>query len=99
MKFKIETPLGNLIIEPRRDLNPKTVDTILEHLPMKNKVPVWIWGKEVFFFLHYSLESIGYENTQKELEIGDVAFWPKDPACCLFFGRTPLSKDENPVAA
>ncbi|NVM02649.1 MAG: DUF3830 family protein [Candidatus Helarchaeota archaeon] len=99
IKIKFITKLGEIFGELRRDLNPNTVDAILEYLPMTYKVPVQTWGEEVFFYLQDSLKSIGYENTQIELEIGDVAFWPRDPACCLFFGKTPLSKGEKPVAA
>ncbi len=98
-KIKFITKLGEIITELRGDHNPKTVDAILEYLPMTYKVPIQVWGEEVFFYLQDSLKSIGYENTQIELEIGDIAFWPRDPACCLFFGKTPLSKDEKPVAA
>ena len=98
-KVKFITQVGEIIAELRRDLNPRTVDMILEFLPMKYKVPLQVWGEEVFFFLPDSLKKIRYENTNIELEIGDVAFWPRDPACCLFFGRTPLSTGKNPVAA
>ncbi len=98
-KIKFETPFGELVAELRRDLNPRTVDMILAFLPMKYKVPLQVWGEEVFFYLPDTLKEIGYENTQIELEIGDVAFWPRDPACCLFFGKTPLSTNEKPIAA
>ncbi|MFX0139029.1 MAG: cyclophilin-like fold protein [Candidatus Hodarchaeota archaeon] len=98
-KIKFITKFGEIIAELRKDYNPKTVDAILKYLPMTYKVPVQVWGEEIFFYLQDSLKTIGYENTQIELEIGDVAFWPRDPACCLFFGRTPLSKGEKPVAA
>lgn len=34
-----------------------------------------------------------------ELEKGDIAYWPKAGAMCLFFGPTPLSGDDGrPVA-
>ena len=99
MNIKFVTHFGTIIAELRRNDNPKTVDAILNYIPMKYEVPIQVWGEEVFFYLQDSLKSIGTENTQIELEIGDVAFWPRDPACCLFFGKTPLSKGENPVAA
>ncbi|MFX1294108.1 MAG: DUF3830 family protein [Promethearchaeota archaeon] len=98
-KIKFETTLGEIIADLRRNLSPKTVDTILKSLPMKYKVILQRWGEEIFFFLPDSLKEIGYENAKTELEVGDVAFWPRDPACCIFFGKTPLSVGENPVAA
>ena len=99
MKIKFITEFGEIIAELKMDLNPKTVEAIYKYLPMTYEVPIRLWGEEVFFYLQDSLKSIGYENTQIELDIGDVAFWPRDPACCLFFGKTPLSKGEKPVAA
>lgn len=97
-KIKFVTDLGEIIAEVRRDLSPKTADMILKSLPMKYKVILQRWGEELFFFLPDTLKDIGYENAKIELEIGDIAFWPRDPACCIFFGKTPLSKGLKPVA-
>ena len=39
------------------------------------------------------------ENRTTEMEVGDIAYWPKVGAFCLFFGPTPLSgEDRKPVA-
>ena len=97
-KVKFITDRGEIVAELRRDLSPNTADKILNFLPMKYKVVLQRWGEEIFFFLPDSLKEIGYENAKTELEIGDIAFWPRDPACCIFFGKTPLSKSEKPVA-
>ncbi|NVM31908.1 MAG: DUF3830 family protein [Candidatus Helarchaeota archaeon] len=98
-KIKFITQFGEIIAELRRDLNPRTVEAILKSLPM-NKVLLQRWGEEIFFFLpdYDFLKALGEENAQTELKIGDVAFWPRDPACCIFFGKTPLSQGERPVA-
>ena len=98
VNVKFNTPFGEIVAELRRDLAPKTVDALLEFLPMKYPVILQCWGAEIFFFLPDSLKVIGKENSKAELEIGDVAFWPRDPACCIFFGKTPLSTGSNPVA-
>lgn len=99
-KIKFITQFGEIIAELRRDLNPRTVEAILKSLPMKYKVLLQRWGEEIFFFLpdYDFLKALGEENAQTELKIGDVAFWPRDPACCIFFGKTPLSQGERPVA-
>ncbi|MHA1131631.1 MAG: cyclophilin-like family protein, partial [Candidatus Helarchaeota archaeon] len=77
-------------------------NAITQSLPMKYDVILQCRGDEIFFFLPDTdlLRNIGYENAKSELEIGDVAFWPRDPAVCIFFGRTPLSKtgENKPVA-
>ncbi|MCL2296062.1 MAG: cyclophilin-like fold protein [Methanomassiliicoccaceae archaeon] len=34
-----------------------------------------------------------------KLEVGDIAYWPKVGALCIFFGPTPLSGDDgHPVS-
>jgi len=66
---------------------------------MPYKVPLRVWGKVVFFHVPEAWEKVDYENSQQELEIGDIAYWPRDPAICLFFGKTPMSKGEKPMAA
>lgn len=34
-------------------------------------------------------------ETVTTLDVGDVAYWPNANALCLFFGPTPLSKDDG----
>ncbi len=39
------------------------------------------------------------EGRTRDLEIGDIAYWPGPGALCIFFGPTPLSgEDGKPVA-
>ncbi len=97
-KIKFITPFGDVLAETRGEVAPRTVKSILNFLPMKYPVILQCWGHEIFFFLPDSLKTIGKENSKAELEVGDVAFWPRDPACCIFFGKTPLSTGSNPVA-
>jgi len=98
---KIITPFGDIIIKLNEKCSPRSVSAIWNFLPMKYSVPVQIWGMEVFFYLPdiEDLLNVGYENEKIKLEVYDVAFWPRDPAICLFYGKTPLSRDEHPIAA
>jgi uncharacterized protein len=100
-KIKFITPLGEIIAELNQDSSPRTIEALLEFLPMKYTVPLRLWGEEVYFYLPDSLkEKIEAENARLELKVWDVAYWPRDPAICLFFGKTPLSCGTNhPVAA
>jgi hypothetical protein len=38
------------------------------------------------------------EDSQQEMEVGDIAFWPMGNAMCIFFGPTPVSDTEKPKA-
>ena len=55
------------------------------------------WGDEIYFDVpaHASLEP----GAKAEVNVGDLAYWPSMPAFCIFFGPTPVSYDEKPLAA
>jgi hypothetical protein len=69
--------------------NPETRDAIWSSLPLHGKAERW--GDEIYFEIPVKM---GEENPQEKVEIGDVAYWPPGNALCIFFGPTPLSKDE-----
>jgi hypothetical protein len=75
------------------ELNPKTVREIVEVLPLKGFANTW--GEEVYFEIPVALPE---ENSQKEVEKGDVAYWPPGRAICIFFGLTPISKRGRIIA-
>jgi hypothetical protein len=68
---------------------------IYESLPLQRNVNRW--GEEIYFEVpvHCDLE----ENARAEVEDGDLAYWPNMPAFCIFFGPTPVSTSDTPVAA
>jgi len=53
-------------------------------------------GSQIYFVM--GLES-KVRGDSKIFEKGDIAYWPEADAVCIFFGPTPLSTDERPVAA
>jgi hypothetical protein len=55
------------------------------------------WGDEIYFEtpVHTGLES----DARAETAVGDLAFWPPMSAFCIFFGPTPASIDDTPMAA
>jgi len=73
--------------------NPVTVEKILETLPIKSSTNRW--GDEIYFETGVEIEE---GNSQQEVEIGDVAYWPPGKAICIFFGRTPVSTSNRPKA-
>lgn len=72
-----------------------TAREILENLPFEAQAS--LWGDEVYFRIPVST---GLEDgARATVEVGAVCYWPQGEAMCLFFGPTPVSTDENPVAA
>lgn len=92
--------MRQIIIEVDRYSWPATIfDTptgqkIIEALPLESTVNVW--GNEMYFSTGLNIEL--EEEAKEEVEIGDLAFWPVDDAFCIFFGPTPLSSGDKPVA-
>lgn len=68
---------------------------IYDALPFSAQVNTW--GDEIYFALpvHVDLE----DGARAEVEVGDLAYWPDMPAFCIFFGPTPVSRDNTPTAA
>lgn len=76
------------------DANPKTYSAILKALPFESEAETW--GEEVYFSTPVSAS---LEKGKRKVEKGDVGYWPPGKALCLFFGRTPASTDDTPIAA
>lgn len=73
--------------------NPLTVEALWRALPFGGKAKRW--GKEIYFEIPVE---VGEENARREVEVGEVAYWPEGRCLCLFFGPTPSSTGEKPVA-
>ena len=76
------------------DKNPETCKAIWENLPFDLNLSRW--GEELYGEIPVS---IGKENAQVDCEVGDIGYWPDGNGFCIFFGPTPVSKDEKPRAA
>ena len=53
------------------------------------------WGEEIYFEIPVDT---ALENGRKVMEPGEVAYWPKGRALCIFYGPTPASKGPKPEA-
>jgi hypothetical protein len=85
---------GTVLAEISLEKNPKTANAILNALPIEAHANQW--GDEIYFRIPVSLPE---ENAQQIVTIGDLGYWPQGNGFCIFFGRTPISTDENPKAA
>jgi len=76
------------------DKNPKTCQAIWDALPFE--VSLSRWGEELYGDCPVSIPA---ENSQKECEVGDVAYWMSGQGFCILWGPTPASTGDKPVAA
>ncbi|MGQ9781631.1 MAG: cyclophilin-like fold protein [Nitrososphaeria archaeon] len=75
-------------------MSPKTYDAFVKKMPFESEASTW--GKEIYFTTPVSMSS---ENGRREVEVGDIGYWPPGKSMCLFFGPTPASSGSKPVAA
>jgi hypothetical protein len=89
----IEFPEINekVTVELKEESAPKTVRAILEKLPIE--VVINRWGDELY--TEPIPVKVGEENAKSLVNLMDVAYWPEGSALCLFFGPTPISKDNE----
>jgi hypothetical protein len=84
------TPHDEFLIE-LNDTN--TAEAIWNALPFDAYTNTW--GEEIYFEIPVRMK---LEHSKKVMEIGEVAYWPDGNALCLFYGPTPVSDGESPVA-
>ncbi|TET00631.1 MAG: DUF3830 family protein [Promethearchaeota archaeon] len=86
--------IGQIKAKLLTDKNPETCKTIWENLPFELNLSRW--GEELYGEIPISIE---LENSQVDCEVGDIGYWPDGKGFCIFFGPTPVSKDDKPKAA
>ena len=74
--------------------NSNTSQEILKKLPIVSRANRW--GEEIYFQIPVYAE---LENGVEVLDVGSIAYWPPGNAFCIFFGKTPASKEDKPQAA
>ncbi|MFX0058217.1 MAG: cyclophilin-like fold protein [Candidatus Hodarchaeota archaeon] len=86
--------IGQVKAQLLADKNPETCKAIWEKLPFD--VNLSRWGEELYGEIPVA---IGEENSQVDCEIGDIGYWPAGNGFCIFWGPTPASRGDKPVAA
>jgi uncharacterized protein len=71
-----------------------TAVEILQALPFESIVNTW--GDEIYFTIPVAVQQ--EHDARAEVDIGELAYWPMGKAFCIFFGPTPVSRDEKPRA-
>lgn len=72
-----------------------TGQAVFESLPITRNVSSW--GNEIYFGIPLKVDLEA--GAKAEVSPGDLAYWPNMPAFCIFFGATPASSGDTPVAA
>ncbi|MEM3447562.1 MAG: cyclophilin-like fold protein [Nitrososphaerota archaeon] len=83
---------GGLEVEGVLEDN-KELEKLLARSPFTSVVS--LWGEEVYFPLPIKMELKGERTV---MSIGEIAYWPEGNCLCIFFGKTPMSKNDRPVA-
>lgn len=72
----------------------ETARVIYDILPLEGTANVW--GEEIYFSIPVHIEQA--MDAKQEVNIGDLGYWPSGDALCMFFGPTPVSTDDTPMA-
>jgi len=72
-----------------------TAERIWDALPIESAVNTW--GQEIYFSIPIQMD-LGVEARDR-MEVGELGYWPTGSAFCIFFGKTPASKGDEPRAA
>jgi uncharacterized protein len=67
-----------------------TAGLVWDALPFE--APAGTWGDEIYFTIPVEADE---EQAVEVVEMGAVAYWPPGSALCLFFGLTPMSRDDE----
>jgi len=90
---KIRITAGHVSVEA--ELNDKpTARMIWDALPIEGAANTW--GDEIYFGIPVKTDE--EPDAQEIVEVGTLGYWPVGHAFCIFFGRTPVSRDERPRA-
>jgi hypothetical protein len=91
---RIRIAVGELTLHGELN-DSETARLVAEALPIR--ADARRWGEEVYFSIPVEAEPA--DDARAEVAVGEIAFWPAGSAFCIFFGPTPASTGETPVAA
>ena len=68
---------------------------IYENLPIEGSALTW--GEEIYFEMPLYMDK--EQGDVQVVDVGDLAYWSAGSGFCIFYGKTPMSDDDRPVAA
>lgn len=90
----IRITAGGVTAEAELNDSP-TAQAIFDALPITGRASTW--GDEIYFTI--PVEMAREADARAEMAVGELAYWPDGNAFCIFFGPTPASSGDAPVAA
>jgi len=93
-RIKVKVKSANLELEGELFDTP-SANAIWGALPFKSNINTW--GEEVYFDIPIILEL--EPDARANVDIGEIGYWDVGKSMCIFWGRTPASKDDKPIAA
>ncbi len=89
----IRIKVGDIMLDA--ELNEsKTARLVWDTLPFEANGRTW--GDEIYFKIPVDAE---LETPRATVSIGDIGYWPTGHAFCIFYGKTPVSGDDEVVPA
>jgi len=89
MVKKIRIKTGKVTMEAEL-FETKTASAIWNALPIEAKVNTW--GEEIYFSIPVKM---GPEKAVGVVREGDLGYWPQGNGFCIFFGKTPVSRESE----
>ena len=80
---------------PAKLSDTPTAQAIWEALPIEGSANTW--GDEIYFDI--PVTAAQEPDARTEVEVGELGYWPVGSAFCIFYGPTPASTGDQPVAA
>ncbi len=94
MPYRIIIGAGPVTMEAELN-DTATAERIWEALPIAGRANTW--GEEIYFEIPVKMDAS--PDARADVEVGELGYWPTGEAFCIFFGPTPASTGEQPVAA
>jgi len=76
-------------------LDNETARRIYDALPIEASGNTW--GDEIYFTIPVDCDR--EPDARAEVDVGDLGYWLAGSGFCIFYGRTPMSTGDQPVAA
>jgi len=94
MATRVKIIAGNVSVTAMLNDSP-TAASIVQALPITGEANRW--GDEIYFEI--PVKQGLAPDARTEMDIGELAYWPVGRAMCIFWGPTPASRGNKPVAA